>query len=159
MKNAKRLYNALLNRYPHRYRKEFGAQMMRTFIDHYQDVQKSEGRVGMSFWFSAIADEISNITQQHLTSLMEENSFLKVTASKLMVSALLFLPLYAVLYAIIVRASLALPHPPLSGSGVTIALTAILLFPSVVSAAGSYVLASALASIFYCAQQKMLKSL
>ena len=148
MKDAKRIYNTLLKLYPHRYRKEFGAQMMQTFIDNYTDVEKSEGYVSMFFWLSTVTDEIKNILEQQRTSLRDKNTTLNVTVPMLIVLAALFLPLYAVFFAALVKVSLTLPHPPMSGIGVAIALTALLVLPGVVSMAVSYALASALASVF-----------
>ncbi|MCX6049666.1 MAG: hypothetical protein NT075_31590 [Chloroflexi bacterium] len=148
MKNAQLIYNGLLKFYPHNYRKEFGAQMMQTFIDHYQDVEKSEGRVSINFWRLAITDEVKNITKQQITFLIEENNFQKVSVSTMVVSALLFMPLYALFYVALVKVSLALPHPHVSGIGVIIALAALLLFPGVLSMVVSYMLAHAFVSVF-----------
>ena len=61
------IYNVILKFYPRNYRKAFGAQMMQTFSDHYQDIIESKGRVSIIFWLSTITDEIKNITRQHFT--------------------------------------------------------------------------------------------
>ncbi len=149
MKNAIRLYNVILMFYPHSYREFFGAQMMQTFMDNYKDVEESDGSVSIRFGISAITDEIQNILRQHATSLTEGNNFLKVTVSKLVVSAILLVPLYAVFCALLVKISLALPHPHVSGIGALIALTAILLLlPGLLGGMTSWVFASALVSVF-----------
>ncbi|CAN5853967.1 hypothetical protein BH10CHL1_BH10CHL1_22570 [soil metagenome] len=148
MKNAKLMYNGLLKFYPPSYRKEFGTQMMQTFIDHYQDVEKSEGRVSINFWRSAITDEIKNITKQQITVLIEENNFLKVSVSTLAVSAVLFMPLYALFYVALVKVSLALPHPHVSGIGVIIVLAMLLLLPGGLSLIVSYMLANEFVTVF-----------
>ena len=76
MITAQRVYHLLLKFYPPRYRKEFGAQMMQTFMDHYSDLKNTEGRAGMSFWFLTIADEVRNIARQRLAWGDGENHFL-----------------------------------------------------------------------------------
>ena len=148
MRNAKRFYNALLTLYPHGYRKAFGAQMMQTFLDYYADVETSEGRVSAAFWLSAITDEIKNIAEQRMASPGEGNKSVKITAFQGVVSAGLFFPLYAVFYAALVKISLALPHPPVSGIGFLIALTGLFLIPGVLSVVTGCVIANALMSVF-----------
>ena len=147
MKNALRIYKSLLRLYPHRYRKEFGEQMTQTIIDCYKDTEQSKGIFRMRFWLPAIADEIQNVARQHLTSLTAEGNFLKVTAGRLIISAMLFIPLYAIFGVLLVRISLALPHPHISGVGVLIAFALLLVLPGIVSAIVSYLLASALLCI------------
>ena len=147
MKHANQIYKVLLKLYPQSYREAFGTQMMQTFIDHYADVEKSEGRVSLSFWLSVITDEVRNIPAQHLTPLKGTGTFLEVTVTKLALSAVLLIPLYVLFYAVLVQVSLALPHPHLSGIGVLIALAALLLLPGVFSLVASYALASAVVRI------------
>ena len=148
MKNAQQIYNALLYLYPRSYRKAFGAQMMQTFRDQYQDVEKSEGRVCTRFWLSAIADEIKNIATQHLTGFREGAILREVTASKVITSAVLLIPLYVVFYAALVNIALAVPHPHLSGIGVLIALGGLFLLPGAFSIMAGCALASTFASVF-----------
>ena len=148
MKTARRVYSMLLMLYPHGYRKAFGAEMMQTFIDHYADVEKSEGRVSMTFWLWAMADEIKNVARQHAAPRTARDSFLRVTTTKLIMSALLLVPLYAVFYAVLVNVSLALPHPHVSGVGVVFTLAALCLLPGVLSGVCGYVIASAVVSVF-----------
>lgn len=142
MKIARRLYKLLLTLYPHSYRTAFGEQMMQTFIDHYTDVATSVGRVRMDFWLFMIIDEIKNIMRQQMISLREDRTLLTVTVAKVVVSAVLLIPLSALCYAILVNAILAVPHPPVSGIGFLIALAALVLFSGVLSVVVSYVLAS-----------------
>lgn len=145
MKNAVQIYDVLLRFYPQSYREAFGAQMRQTFIDHYRDVEASEGQVSMGFWLSALTDEMQNILRQHAAIFTEGDGFLKVTFWKSVVAAAFVLPLYVIFYLLLVRLSLALPHPPVSGISAVLALAAVLLIlPSVLSLMVSYVLASAL---------------
>ncbi len=145
MKNAVRIYDVLLRFYPQSYQEAFGAQMRQTFIDHYRDVEESEGRVSVGFWFSTLTDEMQNIFRQHATALAEGNGFLKVTFWKSVVAAVFGLPLYIIFYLLLVKVSLALPHPHVSGISAILALAAVLLvFPGVLSLMVSYVLASTL---------------
>src|SRR3954454_21704441 len=88
-----RFYDLLLRLYPHSYRTLFGTQMRQTFIDHYQDVEASEGVVSMQFWLALITDEIPNIAREHAASMLERHPFLKFTTSKLVLAALIFSPL------------------------------------------------------------------
>lgn len=147
MKNAMRIYSALLKLYPRSYRSAFGVQMLQTFIDHHEDVEKSEGSVGAGFWLSVMGDEIRNIAAQHLISVRDENSFLKLTGPERVVSALLLVPLGALFYAALVGTSLALPHPPLTGISVLVALAVLLLLSGLLSLAASYILASVLVGV------------
>lgn len=148
MKNAIRIYNALLRFYPASYRSAFGAQMLQTFIDHYKD-EVSGGHVNIRFWISTITDEFQNIAAQYGNLLMEGNSLRKVTVWKLLIAAVFIVPLYAIFYALLVRVSLALPHPHVSGISVVIALAALLLvFPGALSITASYLLANMLVSLF-----------
>jgi len=150
MSKAVCAYKLLLYLYPRRYRVAFAAQMLQTFIDYYTDVERSEGRVSTRFWLSAITDEVTNIGRQHMLSLAE-NGLLRPTTSKLLLAAVFLVPLYPVFLVGVVKTSLALPHPPLSGIGVLIAFAAILLIPSALGLIVSYLLAgfvSALAGTF-----------
>ena len=148
MKTAMHIYNLLLSLYPRSYQKAFRAQMQQTFIDSYKDVEESEGHESIRFWLSTIADEAQNIARQHADSLTEGNNFLKITCGKLLVSTLLFIPLYAAFGASLVKLSLALPHPHLSGIAVLIALSLLLVLPGILSVTMSYLVASAFVSLF-----------
>ena len=148
MKNARTLYAALLKLYPRRYRQAFGAQMLQTFLDHYQDVVTTEGRVGLAFWWATLCDEVPNIVRQHATAWIEERSFLQPSAAKLALAALLLFPLFALCYAAFVHVCLTLPHPHTGGIGVLFALAALLLLPGGVSLMVSYILASACIHLF-----------
>lgn len=148
MKTAIRAYSLLLKFYPRQFRKEFGVQMIQTFRDHYNDLEKSGGHVGMSFWFMAVTDEVRNIARQRLAFLTEGNHFLKMSVGKLVLSALLVLPLYGIFCASMVKISLTLPHPPLSGIFAIIAMaTVAVILPGILSVVLSYTLASAFVSI------------
>lgn len=148
MKTAHDLYAALLTLYPPRYRKAFGAEMRQTFLDQITDIERSEDCVSLAFWLTTLADEIPNILEQHRIALLEEHSFLRDTPSKRILTAMLFLPLYAVFYAALVRTALVIPHPPISGIGVLVVLATLLLFAGILSAVTGYLLASALVSLF-----------
>ncbi len=148
MKTATYIYNLLLQLYPRSYRNAFGAQMLQTFVDQYTDVATSAGRVSMHFWVFTVTDEMNNITRQHIESIMEAHPFLQITVPKLVVSAVLLIPLYAVCYAALVTASLVLPHPHVSGLGFLLALAALVLLSGVFSVVASYVLASTLVRVF-----------
>lgn len=148
MKNARFLYAQLLKLYPRSYREAFGAEIMQTFMDHYMDVEQSEGCVSIAFWLPMISDEIKNILEQQRASLMEENTFLKMTLSKWVLSGVFLIPLFILCYAALVKVALALPHPPVSGMGVLFALATLLLFSSVFSVVSSCLLANALVSVF-----------
>lgn len=147
MKNAKAIYKVLLNLYPRRYQNTFGAQMMQTFLDNYQDVETWEKRTSMGFWFSTISDEAQNILRQHFEYLAEENAFLQVTATKLLATAVFFIPWCVLFYAALVHVMLAMPHPHVNGIGALIALSALLLLSGVLGLAASYLSASALVSV------------
>jgi len=150
MSKAVRAYQLLLHLYPRRYRSAFAAQMLQTFIDYYADVERSEGRVSVQFWLSAITDEVTNIGRQHMLSLTE-NGFLRPTSWKLLLAAVFLVPLYPVFLVGVVKTSLALPHPPLSGIGVVVGFAALLVIPSALGLLVSYLLAglaSALAGTF-----------
>ena len=149
MKTAIRIYNFLLRLYPPGYRKEFGAQMMQTFMDHYEDIEKAGGRTGMYFWSLTVTDEVRNIARQRAAFLTEENNFLKVSVWKLVISGILLLPLYAIFCASLVKISLALPHPHVSGIFAIIAMaTVAVILPGLFSVVVSYTLASAFVGIF-----------
>ena len=75
-------------------------------------------------------------------------SFFRVTSSKLIASAVLLVPLYAVFLAAFAKAVLALPHPHVSGLGVVAALAALALVPGIFSLTASYVFASAIVRVF-----------
>lgn len=148
MKTAIRTYNLLLKFYPRQFRKEFGAQMIQTFRDHYNDLEKSGGHMGMFFWFMATKDEVRNIFRQRLAFFTEGNRLLKMSVEKLVLSAILVLPLYGIFCASIVNISLTLPHPPLSGIYAIIAMaTVAVILPGILSVVLSYTLASAFVSI------------
>ena len=142
MKTAKRLYTLLLMLYPQSYRTAFGEQMLQTFVDHYTDVATAAGGVGLDFWLLMVSDEITNIVRQQLVSLSAGRARLRVTAAKVVVSAVLLVPLYVVCYATLISAVLSAPHPPVSGIGVLIALAGLVLLSGILSAAASYALAS-----------------
>lgn len=144
MKTAKRIYRLLLALYPPHYRNGFGKQMMQTFIDQYRDVASTEGQVRMDFWRFLITDELQNIVRQHLIALGESYPFLRLTTTKVMLSALLFLPLYVTFYTILVTVVLTMPHPQVNGVWFLLALAMLLLLPAVCSMLVSYVLASML---------------
>jgi hypothetical protein len=148
MKTAIHFYRFLLCLYPRSYKEAFRAPMLQTFIDHYQDVEKSEGRVSVRFLFSTLADEVQDIARQHTTLLTERNTFLKVTIGKLLLSMLLLIPLYTTFYVVLVKTSLALHHPHVSGIGVLIVLALLLVVPGICSLMASYVLASAFVNVF-----------
>jgi hypothetical protein len=148
MKTATKLYSFLLSLYPRGYQQAFRAQMMQTFVDHYQDVEKLESHVSIGFWFSTIADEAQNIARQHTTLLTERNPFLRVTIGKLLLSMLLLIPFYATFFVLLVKISLALSHPHVSGIGVLVAFLLLLVVPGACGLGVSYLLASALVSIF-----------
>jgi|GEM_PF-2643319 hypothetical protein len=131
MKNALQFYRLLLTLYPRAFRAAFGAQMLQTFLDQYADVEASEGAVGLAFWLFLLADEARSIAEQHR----------RASAARLALAAALFLPLFAVFYAALVRVSLALPHPPVSGAGFLLALAGLLLLPGILGAVVSYTLA------------------
>ena len=149
MRNPRGVYKALLKLYPTGYRSAFGDEMLQTFIDHYRDVEEAEGGVVISFWLSVVTDEMRNIAAQHRKSLMEADTFLEVTAPKLAIAAVLLIPLYAALYAVLVKVALSLPHPPLSGLAVAIALATLVLLPGLMSIATSYALASVLIEVLH----------
>jgi hypothetical protein len=157
MKTAIHVYSFLLSLYPHKYQQAFRAQMLQTFIDQYQDIEKSGGGVSTGFWCSTIADEVQNIARQHTILLTNKNPFLKVTIGKLLLSMLLVIPVYPIFYVLLVKTSLALPHPHLSGIGVLIALALLLVVPGVGSLVTSCVLASAMVSLSQNAKRTMLR--
>lgn len=148
MKTAIRIYGLLLWFYPRRFRKQFSAEMMQTFRDHCNDLQDMGGPMNVSFWFLTITDEARNIARQRLAFLTEENHFLRLSAGKLALGAVFLLPLFGIFSALFVRASLALPHPPLSGIVALIAMaTVAVVLPGILSLAISYTLASAFVRI------------
>jgi hypothetical protein len=154
MKNAIRIYNFLLRFYPRSYRETFGAQMMQTFSDQYEEVQASEGQVSIHFWLWTIADEIQNIVREQMSWLPQVNHFVKVSIGKLILSAVFLLPLYPIFVLVFIRTSLALPHPSVSGFSALFALAAVLLvLPGVASILVSYLLASTIAATFSSAKR------
>jgi uncharacterized BrkB/YihY/UPF0761 family membrane protein len=159
MKNPTRIYNLLLWFYPSSYRKAFGAQMMQTFIDHYDDVQKSEGHASAQFWFSIITDELQNIGRQYAVSFRERNDFLKLTASKLVASALFLVPLYIVSCMVLTKIALTVPHPHVSGIGAVVALAVLLIvLPGILSVVTSYLIASILVTLFHRTARVLLRT-
>ncbi len=147
MNIAKQLYTLLLRLYPRSYRNAFGADMLQTFVDQYTDVKTSAGRVSMYFWLSTVTDELQNILRQYRTSLTEGHAFLRLTVTKLVVSAMLLIPLYPLCYAALVSAALRLPHPSVSGLGFLGVLAMVVLLAGIFSGATSYLLVSLVLSV------------
>ncbi len=147
MKGPIRFYKFLLSLYPMSHQRACGAQMLQTFIDHYRDVEKSRGRVGMYFWLAIISDEIPSIARERTILLWEGNSFWKMTGWKVVLSLPSMILLYAASCALLVKLSLSLPHPHVSGIGFLFALAYLLAVPAIFSAAASYALASVLLSL------------
>jgi hypothetical protein len=149
MKNAIRVYGLLLRLYPRGYREAFGAQMLRTFVDWYADAGGAEGRVGVRFWFSLVADELRNVVRQHGAALAEGDGHVRVSVGRAAVAAVFAFPLFAAFWGLVVKLALALPHPPVSGIFAVVALaTVALVIPGVLGVAVSWVLAGALLRIW-----------
>ncbi|HEV7216501.1 MAG TPA: hypothetical protein VGP33_15405 [Chloroflexota bacterium] len=66
---ALRLYAALLRLYPRAHRQAFGAQMLRTFRDQYDDASKHAGGAGPGFWLAVIGDEMTNIVKEQAVAV------------------------------------------------------------------------------------------
>ncbi len=148
MKHAIRLYSLLVTLYPRGFRETFGAQMRQTFADHYEDVERSEGHVGLRFWLALAVDELQHVGRQHADSLTKGGVLRKAVVGKAVVVALFFLPLYAACLGLMVNLALALPHPHVSGIFVVIAIASVVLvLPGIVSLTVSCLLVNALASI------------
>ena len=151
MNNAIRIYSALLRLYPRGYRQAFGPQMLQTFADQVHDLEGASGAgdsgaLSPAFWAATLADELQNIVRQHAAPLSQTGHVLKLTGAKLALSAVLLLPLYLTLCLVLVNVSVAIPHPPLSGLSVIFAFGMLLVvIPGLLSAALSYLLASAFA--------------
>ena len=146
MKTAQQIYNLLVQLYPRSYRNLFGAEMMQTFMDHYQDVEASAGKVNMQFWLALIIDEMPSIAREHAASQLTRHPFLQLTISKVVIGVMILIPLYSLLFALLVKIALAIPHPPLHGLAVLITFALLLLLPGVFSIMVSYLLASAFVS-------------
>jgi hypothetical protein len=144
MKTAERVYDALLRLYPQSYRDTFGAEMRQTFRDLYQDVQRSHGRVGVGFWLEIVGDDLRNVLRQHAACAAAGNGSPGVTVFRRALTAALSVPLYALMFAALVRVCLALPHPHVSGLGALAALSALFVLPAFLSLAASWALATGL---------------
>jgi hypothetical protein len=147
MKSAVQFYRFLLSLYPASHQKAFGAQMLQTFIDHYQDVEESQSSVVIFFWLATIADEMASIARERTSWLWEGNGFWRMSPWKLVLSVPPMIPFYAISCALLVKVSLGVPHPHVSGIGFPFALAFFLVLPGIFSAAASYAFASALFSL------------
>jgi hypothetical protein len=90
-------YGLLLNLYPKRHRAAFGAQMLRTFQDHYNDVRAHGGRVGVAFWLAVVGDEAKNSMKEHIVDLRVRHllpNLLWIGAALLAASSFLWMPGY-----------------------------------------------------------------
>ena len=121
--------------------------MLQSFTDHYEDTVRLQGQVGPRFWLPVIADEIQNIVQQHAATLFGEHPFFKLTTGKAIIALLVLMPLYVIGFFALVRITLALPHPSVSGIGVIFAFALLLTLPGVLSAVVCYTFACALAFV------------
>ena len=66
---AARVYAALLWLYPAAFRRAFGAQMLRTFMDEYAETRARDGRVGVRFWLAAVGDlAINGVKERSMTA-------------------------------------------------------------------------------------------
>ena len=148
MKNAKNLYAVFLRLYPLQYRQEFEAQMMQTFLDCYADVRDSAKGTRLLFWWSFTVDELRNIFKQRTAFLEEDGHFLRLSNTKRTLTALLFLPIFVLLFAALVKVSLALPHPTTTGVGVVLAFVTLLTVAALWGVATGYVIVSALLNGF-----------
>ncbi|MBV9281776.1 MAG: hypothetical protein JOZ41_16990 [Chloroflexi bacterium] len=66
---ALRRYGLLVRLYPRAHREAFGAQMQQAFVDHYRDVEESQGRVGITFWLGEFGDAAVSIGREHLAAV------------------------------------------------------------------------------------------
>jgi hypothetical protein len=91
-----------------------------------------------------IADDLRNAGRQHLATLTEGDSTVTIPVGRLALTALFLIPLFALLSAASIVVSLAVPHPPVNGIVVPIALVMVgIMIPGVLGASVSWVLAGA----------------
>jgi hypothetical protein len=141
--NATQFYRLLLQHlYPRRYREAFGDDMLQTFSDYYADAKALNDHAGVRFWASLIADDLQNAGRQHLASLTEGDGTVTLSVGRLALAALFLIPLFVFLSAASIMVALAVPHPPVNGIIVPIALVMVgVVVPGVFGAAVSWGLA------------------
>ena len=66
---AARFYMLLVRLYPRDHRRTFGAQMLQTFKDQYQDAAEERARAGIAFWLGVIGDEARGILRERVAGL------------------------------------------------------------------------------------------
>ncbi len=140
--NAIQIYRQLLKIYPRHYGEAFEADMVQTFADYHADVIAQGGHPGMRFWTLLIADDMRNAGRQHLASLAEGDGTVTLSAGRLALAALFLIPLFVLLSAASIMLALAVPHPPINGIIVPIALISVgIVIPGILGIAVSWGLA------------------
>ena len=148
MKKEQHFYRLLLALYPRSYQRQFGPQMLQTFIDSLSDCERSDGRMIMYFWIFTFADEFKNIARQHFTPLENHDTFLRITGAKLAVAVVLLLPLFIAFYTALVSFAMILPHPSINGMGFLITFSTLCLLSFILSMMLGYTLASTSVRLF-----------
>ena len=142
--NPIRVYRLLLRAYPRRYREEFGDDMLQTFTDYHTDIVATNGHAGVQFWAPLIADDLRNAGRQRLASLSDGDGTSTLSVGRLVLAALFLVPIFVLLSAASVTVALAMPHPPINGIVVPIALvTVAIVVPGTLGAAICWGLAGA----------------
>jgi hypothetical protein len=140
--NAIQIYRLLLKIYPRHYREAFEVDMVQTFADYHADVMAQGGHTGMSFWTLLIADDVRNAGRQHLASLAEGDRTVPLPLGRLALATLFLIPLFVLLSATSIALALAVPHPPINGIIVPIALISVgIVIPGILGIAVSWGLA------------------
>ena len=149
---ASRVYAALLRLYPRAHRQAFGAQMLRTFQDQYDDAAQKAG-AGPAFWFGVIGDEMKSIAKEQAMAVRTIRSSmvprLVLAATLVAAASVLLMPVISVrlagaipvvvlvvVYLVMKRSTQARPAAPESAEQVWLkhGLTYGLLFGAVWSA-------------------------
>lgn len=137
-------YRLLLRLYPRRFREEFGDDMLQTFLDYHADATAGDGQAGFRFWTFLIVDDLRSAARQHLATVTGGSGTVTLSIGRLALTMLFLVPLFVVLSAASVTIALAVPHPPVNGIIVPIALVMVgIVVPGTVGAAISWSLAGA----------------
>lgn len=94
---AARIYRTLVLLYPKDYRDAFGAQMLRTFMDQYDDVSAQREKAGMGFWLAVVSDEVKGSVKEQTVSLRARCTLPKlllISVVLLVASSFLWMPGY-----------------------------------------------------------------
>ena len=83
---SERIYRALLILYPAEYRLEYGTLMAQIFRDVSRDAYRSQGALGLAFWWCAtLFDLTRTVIEQHRKVTMSKSTFIQWTGILLII--------------------------------------------------------------------------